>query len=314
MNETTPKISVIVPVYKAEAYLHRCVDSILAQIFQDFEVLLIDDGSPDRSGEICDEYARRDRRVRVYHKENGGAASARKVGVFEAKGAWVMFVDSDDTIPHNAIELLYHLHNEADIICGTANFSNRFIFNNQKRGLISNREYINALLLDEVFIGPVAKLIKRSLFVLEDWNTDKEIKQNEDLLMLITISVYAKSVYIEQDIICYNYCQRPGSTSSLKPPIEVWFKLFSLLENKISEVFSVIPNALYIYELRRIYYNVFLMGVSMNYNSAEIGSIKAKCSKMRLSRKDRYIIYILSNKYLRCIDYYLHELKYLVNR
>ena len=85
MNETTPKISVIVPVYKAEAYLHRCVDSILAQTFQDFEVLLIDDGSPDRSGEICDEYARKDRRVRVFHKENGGVTDARALGVNKCK-------------------------------------------------------------------------------------------------------------------------------------------------------------------------------------------------------------------------------------
>ena len=98
MNETTPKISVIVPVYKAEEYLHRCVDSILAQTFQDFEVLLIDDGSPDRSGEICDEYARKDRRVRVFHKENGGVSAARNVGLNNAKGEYVCFVDSDDWV------------------------------------------------------------------------------------------------------------------------------------------------------------------------------------------------------------------------
>ena len=98
MNETTPKISVIVPVYKAEAYLHRCVDSILAQTFQDFEVLLIDDGSPDRSGEICDEYARKDNRVRVFHKENGGVSSARNLGLDNAIGEWITFVDSDDYV------------------------------------------------------------------------------------------------------------------------------------------------------------------------------------------------------------------------
>lgn len=98
MNETIPKISVIVPVYKAEAYLHRCVDSLLAQSFQHFEILLIDDGSPDRSGEICDEYARKDKRVRVFHKENGGVSSARNVGLDNAKGEWVTFVDSDDYV------------------------------------------------------------------------------------------------------------------------------------------------------------------------------------------------------------------------
>ena len=107
MNETTPKISVIVPVYKAEAYLHRCVDSLLAQTFTDFEVLLVDDGSPDRSGEICDEYARKDRRVRVFHKENGGVSSARNMGLDNARGEYVCFVDSDDWVEGNYLKIMY---------------------------------------------------------------------------------------------------------------------------------------------------------------------------------------------------------------
>ena len=81
----TPKISVIVAVYKAEAYLHRCLDSLLAQTFRDFEILLVDDGSPDKSGEICDEYAEKDVRIRVFHKENGGVGSARQCGIDHAK-------------------------------------------------------------------------------------------------------------------------------------------------------------------------------------------------------------------------------------
>lgn len=96
-----PKISVIVPVYKVEQYLPRCIDSILAQTFTEFELLLIDDGSPDNSGKICDEYAKKDNRIRVFHKENGGVSSARNLGLGEAKGEWVTFVDSDDkVVPH----------------------------------------------------------------------------------------------------------------------------------------------------------------------------------------------------------------------
>ena len=101
-----PKISVIVPVYKAEKYLNRCVDSILAQTFTDFEVLLIDDGSPDRSGEICDEYTKKDVRIHVYHQQNCGAGAAREFGVNKASGTWIMFVDSDDTIPVDSLENL----------------------------------------------------------------------------------------------------------------------------------------------------------------------------------------------------------------
>lgn len=103
-----PKISIIVPVYNVEKYVHRCIDSILAQSFTGFEVLLIDDGSLDKSGEICDEYAMKDSRVRVFHKENGGVSCARNVGIKHATGKFIIFVDSDDYVETNYIENLLH--------------------------------------------------------------------------------------------------------------------------------------------------------------------------------------------------------------
>lgn len=102
-----PKISVIVPVYKAEAYLHRCVDSIIAQTFTDWELLLVDDGSPDRSGDICDEYASKDARIRVFHKENGGVSSARQKGLDEAVGEYTIHADPDDWVEPMMLEELY---------------------------------------------------------------------------------------------------------------------------------------------------------------------------------------------------------------
>lgn len=97
---STPKISVIVPVYNAEKFLRRCIDSVLSQTYKDFELLLINDGSIDASGDICDEYAKRDARIRVFHKQNGGASSARNVGLDNACGYWITFCDSDDyTLP-----------------------------------------------------------------------------------------------------------------------------------------------------------------------------------------------------------------------
>lgn len=91
-------ISVIVPIYNTEKYLHRCIDSILNQTFTDFELLLVNDGSVDKSGEICDEYAKKDSRIRVFHKENGGVSSARNIGLLNAKGEWITFCDSDDRV------------------------------------------------------------------------------------------------------------------------------------------------------------------------------------------------------------------------
>ena len=120
-----PQISVIVPVYKVEPYLHKCVDSILVQTFTDFELILIDDGSPDNCGNICDEYAEKDSRVKVIHQKNGGLSAARNAGldwVFaNSSSEWIAFVDSDDYVAENYLELLYEAatENNADLaMCG----------------------------------------------------------------------------------------------------------------------------------------------------------------------------------------------------
>ena len=122
-----PKISVIVAVYKAEAYLHRCVDSLLAQTFQDFEILLIDDGSPDNSGKICDDYAKQDARIRVFHKENGGVGSARQCGIDHARGEYTTHVDSDDWVEPTMLEEMYAKAKEddADIVLNNLCFEYR---------------------------------------------------------------------------------------------------------------------------------------------------------------------------------------------
>lgn len=99
-----PKISVIVPVYNVEKYLRRCIDSILSQTFSDFELLLIDDGSKDKSGDICDEYVAKDVRIKVFHKANAGVSSARNLGLDKAKGEFIFFVDSDDFLDKTHLE------------------------------------------------------------------------------------------------------------------------------------------------------------------------------------------------------------------
>lgn len=99
-------ISVIVPIYKVEKYLKRCVNSLLAQSYSDFELILVDDGSPDNCGNICEEYAAKDKRIRVIHKENGGLSDARNAGLGIANGEYIAFVDSDDWVATNYLETL----------------------------------------------------------------------------------------------------------------------------------------------------------------------------------------------------------------
>lgn len=113
-----PKISIIVPVYNVEEYLNRCIDSILNQTFQDFELILVNDGSTDNSGQICDNYAIRDKRIRVIHKENGGVSLARNKGLDIARGKYVQFIDSDDYIEKDMLDKVYNtmLKENSDII------------------------------------------------------------------------------------------------------------------------------------------------------------------------------------------------------
>lgn len=116
-----PQISIIVPVYNVADYLPKCIESILAQTFTDFELILINDGSPDKSPQICDHYASQDSRVRVIHKKNGGVSEARNCGLDIARGKYIGFADSDDWLAHDMFELLYNLSekHDADIsICG----------------------------------------------------------------------------------------------------------------------------------------------------------------------------------------------------
>ncbi len=119
-----PIISVIVPVYNVEEYIHRCIDSILAQTFKEFELILVDDGSPDQSGKICDEYALIDSRIKVIHKKNGGLSDARNAGLEVAQGEYIGFVDSDDFIESDMYEKLLEAckENSSQIaMCGRYN-------------------------------------------------------------------------------------------------------------------------------------------------------------------------------------------------
>ena len=113
--------SIIVPVYKVESYIKRCVQSLLNQTFHDVEIILVDDGSPDQCPMMCDEFAKEDARIKVIHKKNGGLSDARNVGIEAATGKYIIFVDSDDFIsPRACEELSHYAHNSYDILIADA--------------------------------------------------------------------------------------------------------------------------------------------------------------------------------------------------
>ena len=208
-----PKISVIVPVYNTEKYLHRCIDSVLAQTYQDFELLLIDDGSKDSSGAICDEYAARDSRVKVFHKENGGVSSARNAGLAIASGDWIMHLDGDDWIEPDMLERLIRKGEDtgADIVMGDFLFaySDRDILyslpdwdNNKTASL--NRYIIS------VWTCVWGGIHKRSLYEEYQLKSPQGVTYCEDFHLMARLCYHAKKVVnIHQPF--YHYRQQEGS-------------------------------------------------------------------------------------------------------
>lgn len=191
-------ISIIVPVYKAEKYIHRCIDSILAQSHSDFELLLIDDGSPDNCGAICDEYATMDRRVRVFHKVNGGVSSARNLGLDHAQGEWITFVDVDDYLHSDYLSSLYAM-NDADMVVG----SFQLVGSDEKWDVVlEDRFYDRKLFGDGIFDllikvnfqTPWGKLFKHSLLNAHHLRFDEEMIANEDFLFVLNYLIYVQSL------------------------------------------------------------------------------------------------------------------------
>ncbi len=163
-------VSVIVPIYNVEKYLKKCLDSIIKQTYTNLEIILIDDGSSDRCGEICDIYAQKDSRILVIHKENGGVSEARNKGIDRSIGRYIVFVDADDYIEEDMIEKLYCavLKYDADIAC-CAQFietkKKRKIQNNGSEFCENGEQILGRMLLfDQIDTGPCAKIYGSHLF------------------------------------------------------------------------------------------------------------------------------------------------------
>ena len=186
----TPKISVIVAVYKAEAYLHRCLDSLLAQTFRDFEILLVDDGSPDKSGEICDEYAEKDVRIRVFHKENGGVSSARQCGIDHAKGEYTTHVDPDDWVEPTMLADLYTKAKEEDADMVISDFyieyAHKTQYDNQQPSSLESKMILSDILVNKrIRMNLCGKLIRLADY--EGIQFPQDLRYGEDSCVLVLL-------------------------------------------------------------------------------------------------------------------------------
>lgn len=202
-------ISLVIPVYNGEKYLRECVDSILAQSFQGYEIVLVDDGSKDKSGEICKEYAEQHNNIIVIQQDNSGVTYARKRGVEAATGKWIAFVDADDTIPANSLAELYKasIDIDTDIVIGCVNERSTHF-------LMSMEDYRHAMIKGKYLTPSLwGKLYKKELFDEFVFDIPRIIKKGEDQLMNIRLlfKTEKKPVLVCKNV--YNYRRNPLSVS-----------------------------------------------------------------------------------------------------
>lgn len=179
-------IGVIVPVYKVEKYIAECIESILAQTYTNFRLILVDDGTPDNAGNICDEYAKKDSRITVIHQENAGVTRARARGVEEADDCkFITFVDSDDTLAPNCLqELIYRMDDSTDIAMSYAD--NEFI---PMEETVSSEDFVKMLLLDKsMCIATWGKLYRKELLCEYIFDIPRQITLSEDIIINLRIA------------------------------------------------------------------------------------------------------------------------------
>lgn len=268
-------VSIIVPIFNAGQYLEQCLDSLLRQSYQKFELLLIDDGSTDNSGMICDQYKLLDSRIKVFHVENGGVCKARNIGIKETKGEYVLFVDADDILLVDGIEKLVtaRMFSKADLILGNC----KSIMNGHLNNLIdnTNQELHGDKIFKEIkhfalwgYLFDAGLIKKHALLFVEG------LAYSEDLVFICNYLIYVSKVYLlDKDV--YYYRINPSSVSNNKKyykKIVNQFRAFYFLD-KLGEKYK--DNICFSTLISKKKSELLLLGLRQYYNeNIEIGDIR----------------------------------------
>lgn len=302
------KVSVIIPVYKVEKYLKRCIESVVNQSYKNIEIILVNDGSPDKCDEICDAYARIDSRIKVIHKENGGLSSARNAGLDIVSGEYIMFVDSDDWIEEDSLEqLCEYIDSDYDII----NFKFSFVKEGSKNiiGLQSDlkKSYECDLIsyIDKLFMGELSFFIWNKLYKKDLFNDVRfpEGRNYEDMATIYKLYFKASKIIVT-DYTLYNYWL--GNSTSITSNSTIKNMTDYLVSTK--EIYEVNKNYLQInkrdFSGVATWYKMMLIQLLINYTKStykdddlkrEILS-ELKSSKARISavyKQGKIIKYVL---------------------
>ena len=239
------KISVIVPVYNVEAYLERCVESILKQTYTNFELLLINDGSTDQSGDLCDQLASKNENIKVFHIKNAGVSNARNVGIQHSRGEWITFIDSDDFITPDYLETLISVVDSDDSIgfsiarlhhIKNGQITELPVFSGKKEKWSTEETMRELLITTRTSFFPVAKLFKREIISGFIFNTDYHLAEDALFLTEVLLKTKCTSVFIDKPI--YYYDHRQGSaTTSVNNHVFDTIEVYKIIISKVYQCF-----------------------------------------------------------------------------
>lgn len=260
-----PLVSIIVPIYKVEPYLRRCLDSIVNQTYTNLEIILVDDGSPDGCSQICDEYAARDKRIVVIHKENGGLSDARNVGTLKSKGKYIYYLDSDDTIEASCIASMLEFvkkYPEAEIVIGEMQTIPPSSMYENKRcksiDYLSNNLDIRKSffrITDRLPVNACNKLIKKDFITKNNLSFQKGLLHEDELWMFYVAQIATKMAFIHMPT--YNRYINPNSITTSTPLEKRTLAWKVILTEIFKNIAGPSPKEQLLYALNqlRYYYN-----------------------------------------------------------
>ena len=329
-------ISIIVPVYNAEKYIKECIDSLINQSYKNIEIILVDDGSKDSSSKICDEYAVKDNRIKVIHKENGGVSCARNEGIKVSKGKWITFVDADDWVNNNYISSMYNVIDEkTDFIIGRTItvMNNKEIFDGYKGKKIEEfsekrkEGLYKSIFNDNMRINKYphistcsAKLIRKSLIVSKKLSFEKKLKIYEDALFNIKAIYYSDKVkLIDNKIYFYRYSGISVTKTYTADTLSYYEKVYELFEKNLHNYNVEYKKYLNVFKIKNLNTIIFALMKTNKTTNQKLSIIKSMClnktyksaiKKVKLSDlpKRRILLVVLARiKFYRGI-YYLYKI------
>lgn len=281
-------LSVVVPVYNVEKYLKQCIESILNQTYKDFELILVNDGSKDSSGEICDFYKEQDSRVKVIHKVNEGLVNARKTGIQNAVGEYITYVDSDDWIDENMYEVMMHemIKEDADMITCAIKKENIDSCDLLKNAVDSgvyegdSLKYLidNALFSEEygrngLFAAVWNKIYKRNVLIENQMRVDGSLRMGEDAMCTFPLLLDCSKVVVMNDFAPYHYRQMEITMSVAYDAN--FFERACVLLSDLKDVFSEKESETMLRQLQVYNLVIIEMGIKQEFSLKKLNTLKA---------------------------------------